>query len=146
MAFLRRFVGQPRTVSLRLVFRTVVPPNSRCQSTSTVPKCLPLSESSVQGSSEPPLITNTLYGYFDDTILRLHSERPALICRGERPRPHGGPQTRNSAVGSHLIWNFAELNVQVKALARGLVGLGVKKGDRVGVIMGNNRCVSRCSF
>ena len=30
----------------------------------------------------------------------------------------------------------------VLALSRGLLSLGVKKGDRVGVVMGNNRCAS----
>ena len=40
-----------------------------------------------------------------------------------------------------MRWNFGEFDRHIGALARGLVGLGVKKGDRVGVIMGNNRCV-----
>lgn len=110
--------------------------SARLQSTSR------LTLSGVEGPSEPPLATNTLYGYFHDTILRLHGDRPALIARSEKPRPHGGPLTPNLGVEGHLAWSFHELDVQVKALARGLVGLGVKKGDRVGVIMGNNRCAS----
>ena len=42
---------------------------------------------------------------------------------------------------SHLAWSFGEMDEQVRALARGLIGLDVKKGDRVGVIMGNSRYV-----
>ncbi|KAI0691011.1 hypothetical protein BC835DRAFT_1407357 [Cytidiella melzeri] len=56
----------------------------------------------------------------------------------EQPRAHGGPRSHNLGVESHLAWRFGEMNVQVNALARDLVGLGVRKGDRVGVIMGNN--------
>ncbi|KAI0689817.1 acyl-CoA synthetase [Cytidiella melzeri] len=97
-----------------------------------------LTVSSVEGPLYPPLAQKTLSGFFNDTILRKYAERPALICRSEQPRAHGGPRSHNLGVESHLAWSFGEMNVQVKALARGLVGLGVRKGDRVGVIMGNN--------
>lgn len=46
-------------------------------------------------------------------------------------------------VSRHLAWDYVELDGHVQALARGLLDLGVKKGDRVGVLMGNNRCVRR---
>jgi acyl-coenzyme A synthetase/AMP-(fatty) acid ligase len=41
--------------------------------------------------------------------------------------------------GLHLRWTFEELEVHAAALARGLSSMGVKKGDRVAVIMGNTR-------
>jgi long-subunit acyl-CoA synthetase (AMP-forming) len=44
-------------------------------------------------------------------------------------------------VERHLAWDFNEFDSHISALARGLVGLGVNKGDRVGVIMGNTRYV-----
>ena len=47
-------------------------------------------------------------------------------------------------IQSHLAWTFAEMDEHVMALARGLIAMGVTKGDRVGVIMGNNRCVHVC--
>ena len=65
--------------------------------------------------------------------------RPALLCRAESPDALGGRPQASSA--PHLAWSFAELDAHVAALARGLLAMGVKKGDRVGVVMGNNRCV-----
>ncbi|KZT70470.1 acetyl-CoA synthetase-like protein [Daedalea quercina L-15889] len=41
-------------------------------------------------------------------------------------------------VESNLAWDFDEFNVHIQALARGLLDMGVQKGDRVGVVMGNN--------
>ncbi|KAL1700997.1 hypothetical protein EV121DRAFT_282959 [Schizophyllum commune] len=41
-------------------------------------------------------------------------------------------------VSTHLAWDFEELDRHIKALARGLLELGVKPGERVAVIMGNN--------
>ncbi|KAH9077898.1 acetyl-CoA synthetase-like protein [Lactarius deliciosus] len=64
-------------------------------------------------------------------------ERPALICLQERPRAHGGPLPSSKGGEGHLAWDFNEFDNHINALARGLIGLGVKKGDRVGVIMGN---------
>ena len=101
-----------------------------------------LTTSYVEGPLEPPLSTKTLPQFFNTEILEPHSNRPALIARQERPRAHGGPASRNLGVTSHLAWDFAEFDRHIGALARGLLGMGVQKGDRVGVIMGNNRCVS----
>lgn len=44
----------------------------------------------------------------------------------------------NMGIQSHLAWTFTEMDEHVMALARGLIAMGVTKGDRVGVIMGNN--------
>ncbi|KAI0634863.1 acyl-CoA synthetase [Trametes polyzona] len=103
----------------------------------TSPTRLTLSQ--VEGPLEPPLVRKTLPAYFRDDILQTHASRPALVARQERPRPHGGPLSRNLDSGrAHLGWDFGELDRHVQALARGLLDLGVRKGDRVGVIMGNN--------
>lgn len=96
-----------------------------------------LTISSVQGPLEPPLSTKTLPAYFTTEVLRKHAHRPALICRKEKPRSHGGPPSRNLGSPSRLAWDFEEFDRHINALARGLLGMGVKKGDRVGVIMGN---------
>lgn len=102
-----------------------------------------LTKSAVQGPLEPPLSFKTLPDYFSSEILSKHGERPALICREELPRAHGGPASRNLGVpGTHLAWDFVEFDRHINALARGLLAMGVQKGDRVGVIMGNNRCVA----
>ena len=98
--------------------------------------------SSVSGPLEPPLSTKTLPEFFIKEILQKHSGRPALISRKETPRAHGGPLSSNLGISTHLAWDFAEFDRHINALARGLLGMGVQKGDRVGVIMGNNRCVT----
>lgn len=46
----------------------------------------------------------------------------------------------------YLAWDFAEFDDNVAALARGLVGLRVKKNDRVAVVMGNLRCVGYSAY
>lgn len=100
-----------------------------------------LTKSAVQGPVEPPLSTKTLPEYFATEVLNRYSSRPALVCRKEGLRSHGGPPSCNLGVASHLAWNYAEFDTHINALARGLLAMGVEKGDRIGVIMGNTRCV-----
>ncbi|KAF8899759.1 hypothetical protein CPB84DRAFT_1709384 [Gymnopilus junonius] len=97
-----------------------------------------LTTSYVEGPLEPPLVTKTLPQYFNADILEPHNSRPALIARQERTRAHGGPPSHNLSVNTHLAWDFEEFDRHINALARGLLSMGVQKGDRVGVIMGNN--------
>lgn len=98
-----------------------------------------LTLSAVEGPLEPPLSTLTLSEYFRKEILAKHHSRPALICTQEKIRPHGGPPSYNMNVNKYLSWDFVELDRHVDGLARGLIGLGVRKGDRVAVVMGNTR-------
>jgi hypothetical protein len=100
-----------------------------------------ISLSVVEGAREPPLDNSTLPAYFSVEVLSRRPDHPALICRQERPRAHGGPLSKNMGVERHLAWDFNEFDSHINALARGLVGLGVNKGDRVGVVMGNTRYV-----
>ncbi|KAF8345376.1 acetyl-CoA synthetase-like protein [Amanita rubescens] len=97
-----------------------------------------LTLSAVQGPTKPPLDLRTLPEYFYSEILEHNSERPALICRAEKPLGHGGPPSRSMGVKRHLTWDFDQFERHIISLARGLVAMGVRKGDRVGVIMGNN--------
>lgn len=99
-----------------------------------------LTLSSVEGPKEPPLESRTLSVYFRDEILAKHADRPALVCKQEQPRAHGGPLSPNMGVRTHLAWDFHEFDRHIQGLARGLVSLGVQRGDRVAVLMGNNRC------
>ncbi|KAJ7057840.1 hypothetical protein C8F01DRAFT_1371920 [Mycena amicta] len=105
-----------------------------------------LTHSSVQGALEPPLVASTLPNYFASEILAKHSARPALICRNESPRAHGGPPSQNLGRSDRLAWSFDEFDRHINALARGLLGLGVTKGDRVGVLMGNNSAYATLQF
>ncbi|KAM6492413.1 hypothetical protein JOM56_012137 [Amanita muscaria] len=96
-----------------------------------------LALSSVQGATNRSLDTRTLPDYFYSSILGTSAARPALICHAEKPRAHGGPPSPSGNT-RHLAWDFEEFERHIAALARGLVGMGVKKGDRVAVLMGNN--------
>ncbi|CAK5272395.1 unnamed protein product [Mycena citricolor] len=96
-----------------------------------------LTLSAVEGPLDPPLVTATLPAYFTSDILRKYSDRPGLICRNEAPRAHGGPSSHNMGRAAHLAWSFDEFDRHINALARGLLRMGVRRGDRVGVIMGN---------
>ncbi|KAH9939850.1 acyl-CoA synthetase [Amylocystis lapponica] len=97
-----------------------------------------LTFSVVDGARHPPLDPRTLPEYFAESIVRPHGARPALIAHSERPRAHGGSRSSNMGIETHLAWDFGEFDRHVQALARGLLGLGVRKGDRVAVLMGNN--------
>ncbi|KDQ60182.1 hypothetical protein JAAARDRAFT_32562 [Jaapia argillacea MUCL 33604] len=97
-----------------------------------------LTLSSVTGTTDRALELRTLPDYFAREVVEKHPTRPALISRHEKPRPFGGPMSHNLGVTGHLAWDFDEFNRHIDALARGLLTLGVRKGDRVAVVMGNN--------
>jgi fatty-acyl-CoA synthase len=67
------------------------------------------------GPGTAPLIEHTIGTEFD-RIVAEHGDRPALVDR---------PTSRR--------WTFRELAEEVDALAGGLLGLGVARGDRVGL-------------
>ncbi|SJL12833.1 related to Long-chain-fatty-acid--CoA ligase [Armillaria ostoyae] len=94
--------------------------------------------SAVEGSLHPPLCHKTLPDYFVSEILQKHATKPALICRNEHARSLGGPRLANLGVESHLAWDFADFETCISAAARGLLAMDIQKGDRVGVLMGNN--------
>lgn len=96
----------------------------------------------VSGPTTPALLEDTLPSYFAGTILRNFADRSALISRHERPQVHGGPLQVDGKV---LRWTYEELDRHVRALSRGLKDMGVKKGERVGVIMGNCRLAFQLS-
>src|SRR5262249_44107597 len=67
------------------------------------------------GASETPLIGQTI-GDFFDAICEAHPDHEALVSR------HQG-----------IRWTYRELRARVDELARALLGLGLGKGDRVGI-------------
>jgi hypothetical protein len=83
----------------------------------------PGTHSITSGPLDPPLSELTLPEFYRTQILPHHATRPALISRHERD----------------VRWNFAEFDVQIERMARGLLAAGVKPGDRVATIMGNCR-------
>ena len=82
----------------------------------------------VKGAETPPLSNETLPSFYEKELLTKFATRPALVSRHE-PVGSSGP----------LRWCFEELWKHANNLARGLLGLGVTKGTRVGAVMGNNR-------
>ncbi len=74
-----------------------------------------LSWSYVSGVSDTPLLGITIGDLFDATVTRF-PDREALVSRHQ-----------------NLRYTWRELRDEVNRCARGLMALGVKKGDRVGV-------------
>jgi fatty-acyl-CoA synthase len=72
-------------------------------------------ESYAAGETTPPLIEETIGANFERTV-REHGGREALV-----------------EVATGRRWTYAELDRDVDALARGLIGAGIGKGDRVGI-------------
>ncbi len=69
----------------------------------------------VSGTSDKPLLGDTIGGNFDRTVIE-HGDRDALVDRAAGRR-----------------WTYRQLADEVYAVALGLVDLGVGKGDRVGI-------------
>jgi acyl-CoA synthetase (AMP-forming)/AMP-acid ligase II len=67
------------------------------------------------GPTDVPLITQTIGANLDATVARFGDREAMVDC----------------AVGKR--WTYAEFARDVDALARGFLGLGVAKGDRVGI-------------
>jgi fatty-acyl-CoA synthase len=78
------------------------------------------SPSYVCGASDTPLVYQTIGAALDDTV-RQFGERPALIARHQ---------------GVRLTWRA--LAAAADEFAAGLVALGIRRGDRVGVWSPNN--------
>ncbi|KIW71330.1 hypothetical protein PV04_03511 [Phialophora macrospora] len=74
----------------------------------------------VKGPSEPPLLEETVGENFS-RIVSAHGDRNAVISRHQNKR-----------------LTYHQLDLESNVVARGLQSLGVKKGDRVCVSLGNN--------
>src|SRR5215472_15236524 len=74
----------------------------------------------VHGASSVPLIGETIGVHFDRIVERF-PDRDALIVRHQ-----------------HVRWSWRELQRQVDACAAGLVALGLKPGERIGIWSPNN--------
>lgn len=77
-------------------------------------------ESYVHGASSQPLIGETIGRHFDHIAGRF-PDRPALVVRHQNVR-----------------LSYAELKQRVDAIAAGLIALGLKPGDRIGIWSPNN--------
>ena len=74
----------------------------------------------VHGASDAPFIGDTIGVHFDRIVERF-GERDALIVRHQQVR-----------------WTYRELKDRVDAYAAGLLALGLRRGDRIGIWSPNN--------
>ncbi len=74
-----------------------------------------MTESYAAGETSPALLEETIGANFERTVAQ-HGGKEALV-----------------EVATGRRWTYDELNRDVDALARGLIGAGIAKGDRVGV-------------
>ncbi|KAJ5992730.1 AMP-binding enzyme [Penicillium sp. IBT 35674x] len=79
-----------------------------------------LTQSYARGPSQPPLIESTVGDHFAKVVAE-HGDRTAVISKHQNDRI-----------------TYASLDTQSNALARGLESVGINKGDRVGVMLGNS--------
>ncbi|KAG8962345.1 hypothetical protein FRC03_004322 [Tulasnella sp. 419] len=94
-----------------------------------------LESSYVEGPLHPPLHQSTIYEYFLSAIIAKHGDKTALVSCHEPAEQHGGPLQQDPS--SNIHWNFEEMDIRAAALSRGLSQIGITKGDRVAVVMGN---------
>ncbi|KXJ93701.1 hypothetical protein Micbo1qcDRAFT_187794 [Microdochium bolleyi] len=85
----------------------------------------------INGPSEPPLLTQTIPEHFA-SIVSQHGDRPAVIARGPVQEPLGTVSSPETTTLS-----YSALHALSDSLAHSLRSLGVKKGDRFAVSLGN---------
>ncbi|KAJ4150486.1 hypothetical protein LMH87_011234 [Akanthomyces muscarius] len=89
-------------------------------------RCLATEGLSIRtGPSEPPLYQGTIPDHFAATVSQ-HGDRPAVIARSPP-----SPSSHETAL------SYYELDLLSNRLASSLTSLGVSKGDRVAVSLGN---------
>jgi fatty-acyl-CoA synthase len=71
------------------------------------------------GPTSPPVLEETIGQNFERTVA-TNPDAEALVDLG-------------NGVTADRRWNYAELNAEIDLVARGLMSLGVQRGDRVGV-------------
>jgi fatty-acyl-CoA synthase len=79
-----------------------------------------LTQSYVHGASSTPLIGATIGRHFDEAAERW-AENDALVVRHQ-----------------NIHWSYAALKTQVDDVAAGLLALGLRRGDRIGIWSPNN--------
>lgn len=79
----------------------------------------------IVNTSQPPLYTGTIPQHFS-SIVSAHGDRPAVIARSPTPE------------ASETTLSYHALDLLSNRLASSLAQLGVRKGDRVAVSLGNS--------
>ena len=74
-----------------------------------------LTQSYTCGASNKPIIYETIGNYFEGVVQRFPDTEALVVCRQD------------------VRWTYAEFNRKIDELATGLLKLGIKTGERVGV-------------
>lgn len=87
--------------------------------------------SRVSGPIDKPLSELSLGQFWEETVAK-YADRPALISKHEPASQHGraGPNSNDC-----IRWSYGAMNEHIQSLVTGLHQLGVRKGDRVAVLM-----------
>jgi acyl-CoA synthetase (AMP-forming)/AMP-acid ligase II len=101
--------------------------------------------SRVSGPTTDSLSEATLAQFWQDRV-RKHEDRPALIVRHEPSNHHEMRKVREAADDSCIRWTFGEMDEHIRKLVRGMRSLGVRKGDRVAVLMMNSSNMASLQF
>lgn len=80
---------------------------------------------------DKPLCELSLVQFWEEAVAK-YSDRPALISKHEPASQHG---RTGSDSDDCIRWSYGAMNEHVQSLVAGLLQLGVKKGDRVAVLM-----------
>ncbi|KAK1700939.1 short-chain-fatty-acid-CoA ligase [Colletotrichum godetiae] len=86
------------------------------------------------GPEEPPLLTQTIPQHFSQ-IVSQHGDLPAVTARS--PTPNSSSSSSASPAATTTILTYTALDALSNTLAHGLRSLGVRKGDRLAVSLGN---------
>ncbi|KAK3330597.1 acetyl-CoA synthetase-like protein [Apodospora peruviana] len=99
-----------------------------------------LSRSLAQGPDEPPLLLTTIPEHFAAVVSR-YGDHNAVICRSPAAGPDAFASVRRSQEGPtaalETVFTYEKLDLVSNTLAHSLRSLGIKKGDRVAVSLGN---------
>ncbi|KAK3335448.1 hypothetical protein B0T19DRAFT_377317 [Cercophora scortea] len=99
-------------------------------------RCLSgLTRSIARGPDEPPLLAHTIPQHFASVVSK-YGDRPAVIYRSPTSISTGLDVTQ-SADPHETTYTYERLDLVSNSLAHSLRSLGVKKGDRVAVSLGN---------
>ncbi|EAQ89596.1 hypothetical protein CHGG_06215 [Chaetomium globosum CBS 148.51] len=98
-----------------------------------------LTKSIYEGPAEPPLLPHTIPEHFSSIVKRF-GDRPAVISRTPTTSHDALPNIPADGVppAVETTLSYEKLDLASNALAHSLRSLGVKKGDRVAVSLGNS--------
>jgi len=93
--------------------------------------------SRVSGPTDKPLSNQSL-GECWDSLVNKYSNNQALIVRHEPNNQHSNNLNRKTGVAKDdacIRWSFTDMDDHIQRISKGLIDLGVQRGDVVAVLM-----------